>query len=255
MARRNITRNYTTAIALLRTSKEDGDTKKGIEAQRDFIVDYATRSGITIVNFLVEDGVSGAAPIECRQRLQEALQAIKEGHADILLTYDITRVARDIGIFGTIRKMLQTMNAKGLTSYDDEYTNPEDDFSSFKAVFAEYERKSIARRLYAGRRVKSKSTGMGSGTLPWGYTYDTHGAIIVDSEAAKTIMAVLQCRKSMSYRKAAAWLNEQGYTTAEGTAWANSSIQRVEKNAELYTTGKRTWADITASEAWPIVCQ
>jgi len=258
MARqRKITRTYTNAVGYLRTSKEDGETKKGIDSQRDFILDYAERNNIAIVAWTKDDGISGKTPLEYREGLSEAFEMLKTGVADILLTYDITRIARDIGVFGSIRSELQKIGAKGLTSEDDEYTNEDDEFSSFKAVFSEMERKKIAKRLYGGRRVRSKKDGMGSGMLPFGYIRNTNNAIVVDNKAVDTIKAVYTLRiiNKCTYAATVKELNSNNILSPNGKEWGNSGIQAIERQFELYTTGKRTWGNVEASEVWPIIIE
>lgn len=251
---RRIQRAYTVAIGYLRVSKEDGDKKNGLQYQRDFIVDWAARNGIVIVDWRQDDGISGKVGIEGRAGLQEALELLRAGTADILLTYDITRVARDLGVFGAIRTALQEMGAKGLTTEGDDYTDPNNGLQvGIKALFSEEERRKIAGRLYGGRRVRSKKDGLGSGALPYGYARGAGGHVVADTNAAAVIGRVLTLRETLSYRKACEELNAAGILSPEGSAWGISSIQRIEKNAELYRTGIRKWGDVTAEQRWPAI--
>lgn len=252
LRKRKITREYKLAIGYLRTSKEDGDTKKGIDSQRLFIEDYAEQQGYTIVEWKQDDGISGKAPLEDRKGLVETIQLCKEGVADVILTYDVMRIARDIGVFGAIRNLCAKEGIKGFTTNGIEWTS-DDEIVGFYALLGEIERKAIAKRLYGGRRVRSKKDGMGSGTLPYGYMRDTNGCIIIDESAAETVRMVLKLRETLSYSKTIAALSAAGISTPDHGTWGNSSIQRIEKNRELYTTGIRRWGTVEATDKWPII--
>lgn len=244
----------TQVVIYRRVSQADNDEKNGIEVQQQVSQAYCDRMGYTIVGILTDDGVSGAIPLLDRVGLSEAYDMCLSGKATRIIAYNQDRFARKIGVFETIRETaqrygitLETSDGRILTDKKDEIIG---DVLAFAAAI---ERKRIAERFYEARKVRSKKDGMGSGPLPYGYMRDTNGNIVIDDTAATTVRMVLKLRETLSYSKTVAALNDAGISTPEHGAWGNSSIQRIEKNRALYTTGIRVWDGITATEAWPII--
>ena len=44
-------------------------------------------------------------------------------------------------------------------------------------------------------------------------------------------------------------------TTPTGKDWTTATVQGIERNRTLYTTGNRSWHDVTAVQSWPAILQ
>lgn len=121
------------------------------------------------------------------------------------------------------------------------------------ALVASIERKLIAKRLYGGRRERSKRDGRGSGRLPFGYLRLEDGTISADEKAAGIIRRLLAlCDSGLTYQATANQLNTEGFTTPRnGRAWTVGHVKSIERKRELYATGLRSWGGVEAGERWP----
>src|SRR5438034_5233138 len=80
------------AIGYVRRSKEAGARTVSLEDQRARIADYGQARGWTLVEVLVDDGVSGGR----RDRLQRIEEAVRRHRAGVVICYHLDRFARDV---------------------------------------------------------------------------------------------------------------------------------------------------------------
>jgi len=259
MARKNkkITQDNN-VVVYLRVSKADGDDKNGLEVQLRVIESYIERKGYALVKVCKDDGISGATPFSAREGLQEAFDICFNGQASRIIAYHQDRFARKVGVFEDIREVaqrygitLETADNRILTDKDDEIQG------DVIAFVASMERKRIAERFKASKRNRAIKDGWGSSTLPFGYTTDENGAIVIEPNEAHTIRMVLKIRSYRSIRSTVDFLNTnedfKSLKTPNGGKWHIATIQRIEANKELYTKGIKRWDDVVATEQWPII--
>jgi DNA invertase Pin-like site-specific DNA recombinase len=223
------------AVAYLRVSTEDQHL--GPEAQRAQIAAWAAREGITVASWHTDQGVSGAKDMAERPALLEALAAMREGAAGVLVVAKRDRLARDETVAGLIDREVARMGARVLAA--DGAGNDATPVGEFMRTMldgvAALERKQIAARTKAALGVKSRR-GERVGTVPWGWKVGADGATLEPelreretTERAKALRA-----EGLSYRDVARELAREGYTTRKGnpfTGWA----------AQLLCTGEPTW--------------
>ncbi len=110
------------------------------------------------------------------------------------------------------------------------------------AAVASEERRTIAKRLYNGRRQRSKDDGLGSGRIPWGYTKIVHGTgkaqtvtIEIDNAVAKTINFILNKReKGTTYDEIADRLRYAQDTMRNGSwNWTRGSVETTMRHERL----------------------
>ena len=245
------------AVIYLRVSADDAkNNKHGIEAQRDYCVEYVERKSYTTVATFQDDGISGTKGPADRPGLKAALAMATKHQCDVIVCYAADRISRDVGLFDTIRKTLVAAKVRLETFKENmDFSNAESMFmGDIFAAFAAEERRRIAARLYGGRRVRAKRDGIGSGGIPWGYRVNEDGTLTVNEEAAETIRVLLDMRKrGKTYQQTADALNVAGSTTPKGSRWTVGHVQGIERNATLYRTGIRRWNGVTASEQWPVI--
>ena len=96
-----------TAAAYLRVSTENqaGEDKFGLKAQRDHIESWASKEGVTIVQWYADEGISGANMH--RAGLQAMLQAAEEGLGTCMLGwFNERQVRRALALPASIRPLL-----------------------------------------------------------------------------------------------------------------------------------------------------
>lgn len=247
------------AVIYLRVSADDAkNNKHGIEAQRDYCVEYVERKGYQPLCEFVDDGISGTiAPgtgPKDRHGLAAALAMADAHECDVIVCYSADRISRSLGLFDTIRQRLMDAGVR-LESFKENIDFTQNRFiGNIYAAVADDERHRISERLYGGRRVRAKRDGLGSGGIPWGYRVNEDGSLTINDEAVAAIRLLLNLRKrGKTLQQTADQLNTEGFTAPKGGVWTASNVQTVERNAALYRTGVRKWNGVEAAQPWPII--
>lgn len=214
------------AVAYLRVSTEEQHI--GPKAQRDAIEAWAVREGVEVVDWFSDEGVSGKSPPGKRPALTEALTALHEHDAGILVVARRDRLARDVMIAGYLEMKVRQAGAR-IVSVAGEGTG--DDSPTDRLMrqiidaFAEYERQIIAARTRAALQAK-KARGERAGNLPWGYRADGDGKLVEDVDEQLVIARIRDLRdEGVSIRGVVRYLAEEGYRSrvgrplTQGTVW------------------------------------
>ncbi len=90
--------NFRMAKAMIYTrvsTSEQGESGLGLDAQGSICRDYCFRNGIEIVDVLTE--VQSGKTTRKRPVLASAIEALRTGHADVLIASNVSRLSRSIG--------------------------------------------------------------------------------------------------------------------------------------------------------------
>ncbi|CAN5901089.1 hypothetical protein BH11MYX4_BH11MYX4_01840 [soil metagenome] len=188
MARRAKAGDSKTAIGYLRVSTDE--QRLGPEAQRASIEAWAAREGVSVVAWHVDQGVSGATPIDGRSGLCAALAALHDHGAGVLVVAKRDRVARDVELAAVIGRAVSRAGAR-LASADGtcDATGPEGAMMrGIFDVFAEYERGLIRARTTAALAAK-KARGERTGSAPFGYRLASDGKKLERDEREQAVIA------------------------------------------------------------------
>src|SRR5690349_14243396 len=79
-----------------RVSTEDQAERQTIAAQTDFLSRYCDLHGLPVAGVYVDDGVSGAVPLEDRPEGRRLLQDAQEGAFSVVLVYRLDRLGRPL---------------------------------------------------------------------------------------------------------------------------------------------------------------
>jgi site-specific DNA recombinase len=252
------------AVLYLRVSgDEQAKEGYGLEDQEDKARGYCELHGYEIVDVVRDEGMTGDTPINEREGLPRALEMCRKGDVDVLVTKAQDRLARDTEIWPQIRKAARQAGVRIETVKEGDLTAVGSEFmGDIYAAVAAQERRTIVERVAGGREKRSKRDGLGSGPTPWGYTKLLSGTvehpvvtIDINQAAVPTICRVLTERaKGTGYQAIADSLKADGIEKPNGgTDWNVGNIQKIEKHADLYRTGIRTWGNVTATEKWPVI--
>ena len=222
----------TKVIGYLRVSTEDQHL--GPEAQREAIERWCRANGGELVAVCTDLGVSGAAPMDQRPGLAEALALMTDRGAKVLLVAKRDRLARDIVVAALIERLVERggghiMAADGAGNGD----GPE--FQLMRGimdVFAQYERALIRSRTKAAMAVK-KTRGERIGSVPYGYRLAADGIHLEpdDDEQGVTALVRRLSAGGVSLRKIAAHLDAQGHPSRGGKGWHPETIRRITEAA------------------------
>lgn len=157
------------AIAYVRVSTDRERQELGAEAQKRAIRAWATHNRIAVVAWFIEE-VSGAAQLDKRPVLLDAVAAVSAEHAGILVVHRLDRFARNTTTATVVGLELAKAGAKLVTANGEG--NGDDPASKMMRGIllevAEYERAIIAARIRAALAVK-KARGEMTGRPPYGW--------------------------------------------------------------------------------------
>lgn len=226
------------AVAYCRVSTEGqvGEDKFGIESQRDQIKEYCRNNGIEVVQWFIDEGVSGA------EKKRPAFDKILGGEVtnppiQYVVVAKTDRISRDINLYYAFKNILTEMDIEILSvsedwSYQDKLTALI--LENFLAMAATLERENIRIRTSGGRKLKAKQGGYSGGRAPMGYMVRGKQLVINEPEAEVVRFIFDRKRKGMTMLSTVKALNEAGFKTRGGKEFVISTVQSIWNNEKTY---------------------
>lgn len=227
MARRKVVGDPKKAIGYIRTSTSDQDLSPG--AQRSQIDRWCKAHDAELVEVVLDRGVSGSAPIDKRPGLMDALNALRNHGAGILIVAKRDRLARDIVIAAAIQRLAQRHGAV-IQSADSagNGTTPEAELMrGLIDLFAQYERACICSRTKAAAAQK-KARGERWGSVPFGFLVGPDGKTLrINQVEQDTIDRIRALRDAnVSLRTIVQTLNRDSIP-CRGSRWHLTTVARI----------------------------
>lgn len=213
------------AVAYLRVSTDEQTL--GMEAQRSAIAAWAERQGVTVVRWCEDLGVSGGAELEKRPGLLEALGAVRDLRAGILVAHKADRIARDVYVSELVKRELRAVGASVALV---EGICGDDPFSEMAGTImdaaARMERRLIAARTKAALEIKKSRNERTGGSLPYGFQLRQDGIHLEPHpEEHPVLVRILDLRRmGLGGRRIAAALTAEGFPP-RGAAWNPGNLQ------------------------------
>jgi site-specific DNA recombinase len=172
-----------------RVSTEDQAERQTVAAQTDFLRRYCDLHALPVAGVYVDDGISGATPLEDRPEGRRLLQDAESGAFTVVLVYRLDRLGRSLKTLLTAHERLDAAGVairSGTEPFDT--ASPIGRFLfSLLGSMAELERATIAERTTRGRdRVAAQGQYTG-GPVPLGYELDANRRLVPSSR----VMAAL----------------------------------------------------------------
>jgi len=222
------------AIIYLRVSTdEQGQSGAGLSAQTDSCHKWAAKAGAAVVGPFSDEGVSGAAGLDKRPRLLDAIAELGKG--DVLLVAKRDRIARDPIVCAMIEAAVSRKGARIVSAAGEgtEGDNPTDVLMRrIVDAFSEYERLIIKARTKAALQAKIRR-GERCGNVRFGYNLAVDGKRLVPNPAEQEAIAIMQELRAegQSLRQIASELQRRGVSTKDGHQWQPMTISRILKRA------------------------
>jgi len=195
----------------------------GPEAQREAIEAWCEAHGAALCGLYEDIGVSGATPFEKRPGLTQALSALSDERAGVLLVAKRDRLARDVVIGAVVERLAERQGARVMAA--DGTGNgdgPEHQLVRHLVnAFAEYERAIIGARTRAALQVK-KARGERVGGVPYGYRVSESdpGRLRRDRDEQEALVAIRELREDgLSLRAIDRELRARGHRPRTGGKW------------------------------------
>lgn len=227
------------AVAYMRvsTNGQTGEDAFGLDAQREQIIEYCKENDIVIVDWFIDEGVSGA---DIRKPGLDAIiaGAVTNPPVEMVVTAKTDRISRKVEYYYAYKIKLQTVGINIVSVAED--FGRENMFTplleALTAAMAEVERGMITARTSGGRKVKASRGGYSGGRTPYGYVVDKNiRGMVINEEQAKVVRLIFEMKKNgFTFQRIVDELNKQGYTNKSGGKWAISSVQVILGNEQTY---------------------
>lgn len=160
------------AGAYCRVSTDEQQARETIQGQVDFIKRWAELHSVSIVDFYLDDGVSGALPLPNRPEGARLIRDAEAKRVDTVLVLRIDRLSRSVRL---LLEAVETLDGFGasLRSLTEEFntgTAAGRFVMQMLGSVAELERATITERMSLGRLRAAKQSRYIGGPVPYGYT-------------------------------------------------------------------------------------
>jgi DNA invertase Pin-like site-specific DNA recombinase len=217
------------AIGYIRVSTED--QALGQEAQLAALKAWASREGAELAAVYTDAGVSGAAPLEARPALLEAMVELAEIGAGALVVMRRDRLARDPVVAALIEREAARAGAC-VVSADGVGVGDSPEAQLMRRIvdaMAEYERALIRARTKAALAAK-KAKNQRVGSVPLGFQVAEDGHLEAGGPEAALVARAKTLRASgLSLVKVAEALAAEGFVGRSGRPWNATQVARATK--------------------------
>lgn len=214
-------------IARVSTKAQATDDHFSLTYQREVMTQHAAQKGWELVDVVeyVKSGGSNA------KELQQILQQAQAARADVVMVYELDRLARDMVTTLLFLEELAQHKIRFYSCADNlDLSTPEGELQMhILAMFAAYFRKQLSRKVKAGKLERAKA-GKRDGERPFGYqpSGDTWA---IDPQEAPIVQQVFHwyLREDMGFRAIAKRLNERRVPGQKGRTgtWDARTVERM----------------------------
>ena len=222
-----------TAIYVRVSTEEQATEGFSIHAQKDKLTKYAEVSDYNIVDYYIDDGISGKNLNE-RPEVTRLINDVKSGKINNVLVYKLDRLTRSVKdliylielfdkyncTFNSQTEKIDTSNAVGRM------------FVKIIGIFAEFERENLAERVTFGYEQKTKEGNYTNCNGVFGYDYLVgKGKLIINKEEAYYVRKIYEWYlEGDSMLKIAKKLKDLNVPTKRGGHWNQSTINSILNN-------------------------
>ena len=222
--------------AYCRVSTDKEDQLNSLEAQKQFFLDYANRTGDKLVKLYADEGISGTK-IKNRKQFLQMIQDAELGLFDMVVVKDISRFARNtVDLLQNIRKLKALgIETQFLTANMTSMGNSEFVLTIFGAL-AQEESYNTSKRVKFGKKINAEKGRVPNIVYGYNKTIGDYFNLTINDQEAQVIHKIFDLYINNGYgaAKIANTLNETGLKTKRGCKWSQNAICRILTN-ELYT--------------------
>ncbi len=251
------------------STQEQSERGTSLDSQLATCQKHAADKGYKVLGEFRDD-LSGMTPLGQRPGLSEALQSASQLQAEILLVYDVDRLARDELVSMLIVKDFEDIGARVEFAVGGNTANVDDRLLiGIKRVIADYDRRKIIFRMTGGKysRVANEGVVLNSHVSPYGYSYDEENRTLAIDDLAvdvvrfiykrytsgKVSLAGLQLELEAAGYPTSADLNPTLHKKSAHGKWNRTSIRKIIQNP-VYK-GQWTFGKLQTSTFEPAVVE
>ena len=250
-----------TAIYCRVSTEEQATEGFSIHAQKDKLTKYAESNDWDIVDYYVDDGISGKNLTD-RKEVSRLIEDVKKGRINNVLIYKLDRLTRSVKdliylielfdrhycTFNSQTEKIDTSNAVGRM------------FVKIIGIFAEFERENLAERVTFGYEQKTKEGNYTNCNGVFGYDYLVgKGKLKVNKDEANYVKKIfIWYLEGDSMLKIAKKLKDLNVPTKRGGHWNQSTIYSILANPLYignvrYGVGRKNGFEVSGKNITPII--
>lgn len=250
-----------TAIYCRVSTEEQATEGFSIHAQKDKLTKYAIINDWDIVDYYVDDGISGKNLTE-RPEVTRLIEDVKKGKIKNVLIYKLDRLTRSVKdliylielfdknncTFNSQTEKIDTSNAVGRM------------FVKIIGIFAEFERENLAERVTLGYEQKTREGNYTNCNGVFGYDYIVgKGKLKINKNEAEYVRKIFNWYlEGESMLKIAKKLKDLNVPTKRGGHWNQSTIYSILTNPLYignvrYGVGRKNGFEVSGKNIIPII--
>ena len=250
-----------TAIYCRVSTEEQATEGFSIHAQKDKLTKYANINDWDIVDYYIDDGISGKNLTE-RPEVSRLIEDVKKGKIKNVLIYKLDRLTRSVKdliylielfdknncTFNSQTEKIDTSNAVGRM------------FVKIIGIFAEFERENLAERVTLGYEQKTREGNYTNCNGVFGYDYIVgKGKLKINNNEAEYVRKIYNWYlEGESMLKIAKKLKDLNVPTKRGGHWNQSTIYSILTNPLYignvrYGIGRKNGFEVSGKNIIPII--
>jgi len=250
-----------TAIYCRVSTEEQARDGFSIHAQKDKLTKYAEANDWEIVDYYIDDGISGKNLID-RPEVSRLIEDVKKGRVNNVLIYKLDRLTRSVK---DLIYLIETFNSNNCTF--NSQTEKIDTsnavgrmFVKIMGIFAEFERENLIERVTFGYEQKTREGNYTNCNGVFGYDYivGKKKLVVNEFEAIYVKKIYKWYLDGITMIKIAEKLKELKVPTKRGGKWNQSTILSILTNPLYignvrYGIGKRNNFEVKGKDITPIL--
>lgn len=187
--------NYTVGI-YCRLSKDDDRQGESLSigTQKSILSDYCENNGYEVFDYYIDDGFSGTN--FNRPGFQKLLEDIDNGHINMVVTKDLSRLGRDYIMTGYYSEIYFPNHRVRYVALSDNFDslNNKNDIAPFMNILNDMYARDISRKIKAAKHQLAKNGLVIASQTPYGYKLSENNErhLLIDHEAAEVVKLIFQ---------------------------------------------------------------
>lgn len=219
-------------VGKYRRVSTDMQREEGISlrTQDERLNSFAHSQGWIIVDDYADEGFS--AKDMNRPALQKLIGDMKQRKIDVLLVYRLDRLVRSVSDLHELLKIMEQYDVKfkSCTEVFDTTNATGRLFITMIATLAQWERETIAERVFDNMLERSEMGLRNGGPAPFGYEYNDRKELIQVPEEIKWVSFIFEKYKTTGSQNIAMILNKRGSRTKKGELWSDFAVRYILRN-------------------------